>query len=176
MNEVDPQQSPEPLTEELNLLISSFHCAHEALQRLIPAFSKPQEGLRGNMPDEVTAGLWEVLPPGSACLDDLGGAPRNCAIIAPGSPSFTAHHVAAGISAKDAARIVACVNACAGIPTESIQQFMDLVLTVAFWEGGRIKPPESVVKLGSQTALRMATDLIRTSDDAPIIERQPISG
>jgi len=121
MTEPTDQNSCKAQMGELNRLIDGVHSAYQALERLVPTFAQSEEpGSRSRPNVGETPGLWEVMPPGCACLDDLGGGPRNCAIIAPGSPSFTSHHVACRVSAEDAARIVACVNACQGVPTEKI--------------------------------------------------------
>lgn len=59
-------------------------------------------------------------------------------------------------------RIMACVNACKGIPSESLQEFMDLVAQITYRLGGNLKPPEVLDNLGERQALCLLTDLIRT--------------
>ena len=62
-----------------------------------------------------------------AMLDDLKGPPRTISIYCD-SFADKVHHIAAGVSEEDAQRIVACVNACAGIPDPA--EYMKLAKSI----------------------------------------------
>lgn len=68
--------------------------------------------------------------------------------------------------AEDMDRVVACVNACKGIPTEAlVAGFMEWIAAATYRIGGCVKPPEDKAAYGIDEALRRARDLIQTVEN-----------
>ena len=67
---------------------------------------------------------------------------------------------------ENARRIVACVNACAGIPTDMLERFNAIV--VAMYEVSKIEKQRDTLL----AALRYLTEAILTNADADYMKRQ----
>ena len=109
--------------QSLGLLSSAIERVKLGLREAVPAYTL-NEKRSYSYEDVLTPAPWTVMPTGCAALDDLCAPKERCAIYAP-SFGQTVHHIAFGVSPKNAARVVACVNALGAFADEHLDLVRD---------------------------------------------------
>jgi len=77
------------------------------------------------MPNQHSPEPWKRTPSEGlvAMLDDLSGPPRTVSIYCD-SWGDKVHHIALQVSSEDADRILACVNACKNVSTDTLERML----------------------------------------------------